>query len=76
MIFIVSILVEMQLDDVFQLQRLPRDRVLLELLDIRYNVCNVIDSAISCARLHMHKAKLMSAKLYVAFMPRCNNINL
>ena len=51
-IFIVGILVEMQLDDVSQLQRLSRDRMLLELLDVGHNVCDVIHCAVSCARLH------------------------
>ncbi len=52
MVFIVSILVEMQLNDVFQLQRLPRHWMLLELLDVWYNVCDVIYSAICCTGLH------------------------
>ena len=51
MIFIVGVFVEMQLNNVLQLQRLPRNRMLLELLNIWYNVCDVIHSAISSACL-------------------------
>ena len=52
MVLVIGILVEMQLNDVSQLQRLPRDRMLLELLDVGHNVCNVIHCAISGASLH------------------------
>lgn len=51
MIFIVSILVKTQLNDILQLQRLPRDRMLLEFLNIWYNVCDVIYRAIGCTCL-------------------------
>ena len=51
MILIVSVFVEMQLDDVLQLQRLPRNRMLLEFLNVWYNVCDVVHSAISSACL-------------------------
>lgn len=51
MILIVSVLVEVQLDDVPQLQRLPTDRMLLELLDVWDNVCDVVHSAVGCASL-------------------------
>ncbi len=51
MILIVSVFVEMQLNDVLQLQRLPRNRMLLELLNVWYNVCDVVHCAISSACL-------------------------
>lgn len=52
MVLVVGVFVEVQLDDVFELQGLPRDGVLPELLDIWYNVCDVVHSAISCTSLH------------------------
>ena len=58
MIFIVGILVEMQLNDVPQLQRLPSNRMLLELLDVGHNVCDVIHCAVSCASLHTTMAHM------------------
>ena len=50
-VLIVSIFMKMQLDDVPELQRLPTDRMLLELLNIWDDVCDVVHSAISCASL-------------------------
>ncbi len=58
MILIVSIFVKMQLNDVFQLQRLSRDRMLLKFLNIWYNVCDVVHSAISCACLQKDAASV------------------
>lgn len=61
MVFIVGILMEVQLNDVSQLQRLPRDRMLFELLDVWHNVCDVIHCAISSASLHIiHSTCLIS----------------
>ena len=51
MIFIVSIFVEMQLNNVLQLQGLPRNGMLLELLNVWYDICDVVHSAISSACL-------------------------
>lgn len=60
MVLVVGILVEVQLDDVFELQGLPRHRMLLELLDIWYNVCDVVYSAVSCASLHTERQNVIT----------------
>jgi hypothetical protein len=62
MILIVSIFVEMQLNDVLQLQRLPRNGMLLELLNIWYNVCDVVHCAISCACLQKGAASVRQSQ--------------
>ena len=46
MVLAIGILVEMQLNDVLQLQGLTRHWVFSELLDVWYNVGNIIHSAV------------------------------
>ena len=46
MVLSISILVEMQLNDVLQLQGLAGHWVLSELLDVWYNVGDIIHSAV------------------------------
>lgn len=45
-VLVVSIFVEMQLDDILELQWLARDRMLPELLYIGYNVCDIVYGAV------------------------------
>ena len=51
MVLAISVLVKMKLNDIFQLQRLTRDWMLSELLDVWYDVGDIIHSSICCTCL-------------------------